>query len=265
MTNYAKEFIDILTRLKPSKHNYKVFSDWLIMTSAALYSWKRDKSIEEEYLEASKNYTPKELEKHSQLLAITVEALENIDTELYRGDFLGEVFTFGELANSRNGQFFTPYHVSYMMAEMSMGEAEFQKGRVCKTSDPCCGAGGMLIAGAMVMKKRGFDYQHDALFVGRDIDHRCARMAFIQLSLLGMPALITCGNTITMETYWQRETIGYHLADMDFRLRAEKILDFVKDMNIPEPEESRKIPEQKEPVREIEIAFPQGYVQGELF
>jgi type I restriction-modification system DNA methylase subunit len=269
MNQQTKDFIKILEHLKPSRHSYEVFNDWLIMASAAFYSWKQDKSVEEEYLEVSKNYTSGELEKHSQLLAITVEALENIDTEFYGGDFLGEVFTYGELANSRNGQFFTPYHISHMMAEMSMGETEFPKSRVCKISDPCCGAGGMLIAGAMVMKKRGFDYQHDALFVGQDIDHRCARMTFIQLSLLAIPAVIICGDTLTMTHYWQRETIGYHLSGMDSRLRIEAFLEKLKGLEtaapvFETPETGPAGPEPKEPAI-INLPPSRKYAQGELF
>jgi type I restriction-modification system DNA methylase subunit len=229
MNQQTKDFIKILEHLQPSKHHYEVFGDWLIMIAASLYSYKKDAAIEEEYLTVAKNYTKDELEKHGQLLAITVEALENTEQ-----DFLGEVFTVAELTNSRSGQFFTPYSVSYMIAEMAMGEKDFPQNRVCKINDPCCGAGGMLIAGAMVMKKRGFNYQQNALFIGQDIDARCARMAFIQLSLLEMPAIIMCGNTITMETYWQRETIGYHLSGMDFRLRTEKILEYMRDMENPE-------------------------------
>jgi type I restriction-modification system DNA methylase subunit len=268
MNQYVKDFIKILEHIKPSKHRYEVFSDWLIMVSAALYSWKQDKSVEEEYLEVAKNYNSGELEKHSQLLAITVEALENIDTEFYGGDFLSEVFTYGELANSRNGQFFTPYHISHMMAEISMGEAEFPKSRVCKISDPCCGAGGMLIAGAMVMKKRGFNYQHDALFIGQDIDHRCARMAFIQLSLIGAPAVIICGDTIAMTCYWQRETIGYHLSGIDHRLRIEAVLEKLKMLETATPvieaaETRPDLPEPEEPV--IHLPPSRAYSQGELF
>jgi type I restriction-modification system DNA methylase subunit len=260
MNQHIKDFIKILERLKPSKHNYEVFNDWLIMTAAALYSWKKDAVVEEEYLMAARNYTQGELENHSQLLAITVEALENMEQ-----DFLGEVFTGAELTNSRNGQFFTPYHISCMMAEIAMEEKEFPRNRVCRISDPCCGAGGMLVASTMVMKNRGFNYQHDALFIGQDIDPRCARMAFIQLSLLGLPAIIVCGDTITMKTYWQRETIGYHLSDMDFRLRAEKMLDVVKNMEIPVSEENRQLSEQTRPVHEIEITSSKEYIQGELF
>jgi type I restriction-modification system DNA methylase subunit len=126
MTNHVKDFIKILEHLKPSRHNYEVFNDWLIMAASSLYSWKKNTVVEEEYLTVARNYTQKELEKHSQLLAITMEAME--DTEQ---DFLGEVFTESELTNSRNGQFFTPYNISHMMAEISISEKELPKNRVC--------------------------------------------------------------------------------------------------------------------------------------
>ncbi|MDR0441848.1 MAG: SAM-dependent methyltransferase [Treponema sp.] len=252
LTKHGKDFIKLLENIKPSKNRYEIFNDWLVMASAALYSWKKDDAVENEYLEIVKQYKPEEVDQLSQLLSLTVEALEDQEQ-----DFLGEVFTFAELSNTRNSQFFTPYHISYLMAEMAIGEKELPKNRVCKINDPCCGAGGMLIAGAMVMKKMGFSFQQDALFIGQDIDPRCARMTFIQLSLLGVPAVIICGNTITLEMYWQRETIGYYMAGMGFRLRAEELIERVKNLEQAEPE-PEQIP--------IEIMIPRGeLVQGELF
>ena len=252
LNQHGKDFVKILEHLKPSKHTYEVFSDWLIMASATMYSWKRDEKVESEYMEIAKQYKKEELDKHSQLLAITVEALEKCEQ-----DFLGEVFTFAELSNARNGQFFTPYSVSYMSAKMIIGENEFPKNRVCRINDPTCGAGGMLIAGIQVMKERGYDYQNNAFFVGQDIDARCARMTFIQLSLLCAPAIVYCMNTLTMQSFWHRETIGYHLSGMDFRLRAEELIDRVKHL-----EQEKTEPEQVP----IEIKIPSGaYVQGELF
>lgn len=257
MNNYSQDFIKILEHLKTSKHPHEIFNDWLVMATATLYSWKKDQSVENEYMQVAKQYTKEELEKHSELLALTVYALEKTEQ-----DFLGEIFMNIDLGNSRTGQFFTPYNISSMMAKMAMGENKHPKNRVCKINDCCCGAGGMLIAGAAAMKESGFNYQQNALFFGTDIDGRCARMAFIQLSLLGAPAIITCGNSLTMETYWQKETIGYYLAEMDMRLRVEEMFSTVeniaKEVFVPEFEKEEKIP--------MGINFSQmNYIQGELF
>jgi len=214
MLNNKREFIKILENIKPSRNTYEVFSDWLIMAAASLYTWKKDKSVENEYLEIAKHYSKEELKKHAQLLTITVNALEEKVQ-----DFLGDVFITANLTNAKKAQFFTPYNISQLMAELMIGNNKLPINEVCKVCDPCCGSGGLLIAGAMVMKENGFNYQRNALFVGTDIDARCARMTFIQLSLLGAPAIIICGNTLSKEVFWERETIGYYIAGMNFRAR----------------------------------------------
>jgi len=222
LSSYAQDFTKLLDEIKPSKNRYEIFNDWLILASAALYSWKKDKSVEEEYLQVVKQYKAPELDKLCQLLAITVEAFEE---KTY--DFLGEVFTEGNLSNEAKGQFFTPFHISQLMAKLIIGERNTPKNRIIRVIDPCCGSGGLLIAGILEMKERGINYQKDVLFSATDIDHRCARMCFIQLSLLAAPAIITCGNTLTLETFWQRETIGYHLSNMYRRINMENIIDFI--------------------------------------
>jgi type I restriction-modification system DNA methylase subunit len=235
MPNNQKEFINILKNIKPSKHTHETFNDWLIMATASLYSWKKDTIVEKEYLNVVNQYNKDEFEKHAELLSITINALEE-----KQEDFLGNIFTEANLTNSKTGQFFTPYHISHLIAKIIIGNNELQKDRVCKVYDPCCGAGGMLIAGAMVMKEQGFNYQQNAFFIGTDIDARCARMAFIQLSLLGAPAIIICGNTLTNETFWKRETIGYHMAGMNYKLQFSE-------------------------QTEIQLNSTKKHIQGELF
>jgi len=254
MTQQAQNFVKLLDKIKPSKHRYEIFNDWLVLASATLYApWKNDKAVEEEYLQISKQYTAEELKQLSELLYMTIEALEEKEQ-----DFLGEVFTIGELTNSRSGQFFTPFHISQLMAEVAIGDTDCSKDRVIKICDPCCGAGGMLIAGASVMKKRGINYQQDVFFHGIDIDPRCARMTFIQLSLLAVPAVIICGNALFPdETYWHRETIGYHMAGMDFRLRAEQMRDIIANPELQEVETHEE--------KEITLPPALEYIQGELF
>ena len=53
------------------------------------------------------------------------------------------------------------------------------------------------------MQHHGFDYRHNTFFVAQDIDIRCVWMAYIQLSLYGIPAMVIHGNTLTMEE-WDR-------------------------------------------------------------
>jgi len=224
--NKKEEFIKTLENINQSKNTYEVFSDWLILTAATLYSWKKDKNVENEYIETAKRYTKEELEKHADLLGITVDALEEKEM-----DFLGDIFVSADLTNAKKAQFFTPYHISELMAETIIGNNELPKNKICTVCDPCCGSGGLLIASAMVMKKRGINYQKNVLLFGTDIDARCARMTFIQLCLLGVPAIITCGNSLSNEIFWQRETFGFYLAGMNWRLRDTEWKIYINTQN----------------------------------
>ena len=240
MDDRKKEFMAVLESIKPSKNAYEVFSDWLVLAASTLYAWKNDRRVENEYKETAKNYSKEEMDKHAQLLDVTVNALEEKE-----GDFLGEIFIAGEFSNNKKAQIFTPFHISRVMSEMMIGDKKLPENDVFKVCDPCCGSGVLLAAAISVMKERGFNYQQNAYFTGIDIDARCARMAYIQLSLLGAPAVIICGNTLTRETFWEMETLSYYMAGMNFRLRNSK--------GTEKPEEPKI------------ISSSDGGVQGELF
>ena len=54
----------------------------------------------------------------------------------------------------------------------------------------------MLIAFANVAKKHGINYQKHVLFVAQDIDRTAAMMCYIQMSLLGCPAIVVIGDSL---------------------------------------------------------------------
>ena len=53
-----------------------------------------------------------------------------------------------------------------------------------------------LIAFANVAKKHGINYQKHVLFVAQDIDRTAAMMCYIQMSLLGCPAIVVIGDSL---------------------------------------------------------------------
>jgi type I restriction-modification system DNA methylase subunit len=254
MTNHVHEFIKELNKVKDSKNGYELFNDFLTLTAATLYLWKKDKKAEEEYLSVSKQYTKEELLKFGKLLDITIDAL----TDNQEQDFLGDVFQLGEYNNDKKGQFFTPYHISHLMASMTVGE-DIPKEKIYRVIEPCCGAGGMMIATVAALKEKEFDFQNNAFFIGIDIDERCARMAYIQCSLLGIPAVIICGNSLTNEEYWQRETFGFFFSGMRYKLKTEELIN--GDYEPITAKDSEK--ETKQSVTEIKL--PPARKQGELF
>jgi hypothetical protein len=138
-------------------------------------------------------------------------------------DCLGQLFMAMELGNSGAGQFFTPYHVSALMAKMLAGDA----GRICKergfvrVMEPAVGAGGMVIATAEAFADEGIHYQQAMHATCIDIDATAVHMAYIQLSLLHIPAIIVHGNALSMEQWGVWHTPAHVLGFWNVKLKQE--------------------------------------------
>lgn len=193
-----KEFMDIFLSMCSSRSSWEVWAD-LMSAIACSLSNATDRSAEhyerreKEYADCIKRLGSVEAPAH--ILGIIVTALENNPEQ----DFLGKMYMDLNLGNHWKGQFFTPYSVSKMMADITIGNVDRQieeKGYI-SICDPSCGAGSTLIAAANSMKRSKYNFQNHVLFVGQDLDRVVALMCYIQLSLLGCAGYICVGNTIT--------------------------------------------------------------------
>ena len=195
-SDYLKEFNQVLNNLDHSRNTITKFSDFLTMSAYSIAQpFYKSKVLEEKHLNVAKTYNEKQLRCFAKLLAITIDAL---DDEFQ--DFLGQVFSTNDMGSSYKGQFFTPYHVSKMMAEIQFFDAnEFKDKDIITVSEPCSGAGGMIIAFAESLKERNINYQKRIYVEAIDIDDLCYKMSYIQLSLLGIPAKVIKGNTLSYE------------------------------------------------------------------
>ena len=100
------------------------------------------------------------------------------------GDLIGGAFEELEISNDRAGQFFTPWPVCSLMAQMTYDRGDGDRGRTpanpIMVNDPACGSGRMLLALASC-------YPPEAIFggyvvlTGQDIDELCVKMAKINL------------------------------------------------------------------------------------
>jgi len=118
-------------------------------------------------------------------------------------DFIGPVFT--ELsADSGMGQFFTPFHLSYFMAKMIVGEtakAALQDRPYITLSEPACGVGGMMLAANVVLREAGLDVARQAHWQLVDVDHRAMCAAYLQAALTDTSAVVIRGNTLSLEAW----------------------------------------------------------------
>lgn len=158
--------------------------------------------VEEEYRNTINTYTHEQAEKFPELLALLIAGLE----EKYQ-DFLGQVFSMLNLGNAKKGQFFTPYHISKLMAEISIGNVDnlLSDRELITLSEPCSGSGGIIIAYAELLKEKGYNYQHQLFVEAIDIDEMCFMMTYIQLALYGIPARVMLGDTLA----WKFQKILY--------------------------------------------------------
>ena len=197
-TDYIKEFISILDKFGYKYSKWQIWNDFLYLSAvsmANLFPTAEKKERETQYQEIWNKY-PEELQKLlSQLLSIVIVAL----TENPKQDFLGTVYHRLQLHQVQKGQFFTPYHIGELMAELQFcggNTVELKDKKYITINDPACGAGALLIAFANVARSHGINYQRDVLFVAQDVDHTAALMCYIQLSLLGCPAIIIVGDSL---------------------------------------------------------------------
>jgi hypothetical protein len=153
-----------------------------------------------------KRNAPDDVRKMPTLLAITASAIQEGGC-----DFLGQVTGDLELITGHMGQFFTPYDVSRMIAEMTLDTVDeiiAEQGFVT-IQEPACGAGGMIIAAADVLQRKGFDIGQQLYVDATDISPMCFKMSYLQASLRGIPATIRRGNTLSLEMFDQAHTPAF--------------------------------------------------------
>ena len=169
---------------------------------------------EEQYKKVMEKYQPEKQKILSEVFTMIYQLLSSVvyDDGCF-DDYLGELFMRCEQGNSGTGQFFTPYHVSKLMAKMILGSEvveKAEKDEVITVNDPCCGGGGMLMAALDVLKNDyHINYTRNCFIDCGDIDRRCVYMTYLQLSLAGVPAIVKHQDAISRELWSVWRTPAY--------------------------------------------------------
>lgn len=197
--DYKKEFCALINRFAFRYSKWQIWSDFLSLSAISLANVMPVPEKEEReklYLSIMNSYQKEDQEVFPKMLGLVVLALEENPEQ----DFLGSMYHHLELQQEQKGQFFTPYHICHFMSELQFAgdekEEQLKEKGYISVNDPACGAGAMLIAFANVAKRHGINYQKQVLFVAQDIDRTAAMMCYIQLSLLGCPAIVIIGDSL---------------------------------------------------------------------
>jgi type I restriction-modification system DNA methylase subunit len=194
MSEGKQYIIEAIKSMSGSRNPYQIFKDWCEMFALAVANsctFFKDKvwqAREEEYLRIWQQYGP---EEHEILIHMCGELINEFDKE--PSDHLGDIFMQSGCGNKITGQFFTPFHVSSMVGKlMTSGDEDIP----CIVDEPSCGAGGMIIAKAMALKDKGINYQRAMRVTAQDLDWLAVYMTYIQLSFMGINAVVIQGDTL---------------------------------------------------------------------
>jgi len=201
---------------------HQVFADFCELSAVAV-SNKVDKlqfaAREARYFDIIKRYERDEIERFAHMFAVLTEWLG-----CGFADRLGELFMSLEMGDRWRGQFFTPFSVSSTMAQLALGDvrAQFAEKPFMTFCEPACGAGGMLIACADAINSQTIDYTRKMHAVGIDIDATAVHMAYLQLSLYGVPAIVIHGNALALEERAHWVTPMHVYGGWDHRLQRHR-------------------------------------------
>ena len=156
------------------------------------------KAREQEYLVTISKYASDG--NDARLLSIMMGKLAcyiNMDIK----DYLGKLY-MDTIPQTKLGQFFTPFHISYLTCKTSVSDEELvkeieDKGKIT-LYEPSCGSGGMILAFCKRLKELGYDPSEILEVYACDLDINSVYMTFIQLSMLNINAQIIRGDSLSM-------------------------------------------------------------------
>ena len=187
-----KKIKKIIQSMSGKYSRYNIFMDFINLSAYAISNsvdMKHYEEREDKYMQIIKKYTRDEADRFAEMLAILTMAYE-----WRMSDLIGELYMTMEFSNADSGQFFTPYDVSLMMSKM-LG-AEPNENGMYTLNEPSCGSGGAIVAYADTLKRNKINYQEKLRVVCNDLDYDVVKMCYIQLSLLGIDAVVYQKNTL---------------------------------------------------------------------
>lgn len=175
---------------------------------------------EKQYLRIAAQYTPEQMRRFSEVLALVTLAMQNDPR-----DVLGTVYMQLGLGNERLGQFFTPYDLAELVTGLTFGDEahrEVRRDGFTTLHEPACGAGAFLIAATQAMRRAGMNYQTQLHVTCEDVAATAVHMVYIHLSLLHVPALVYRRDTLSGSTFEVWPTLAHVMGGWSTRLQQAK-------------------------------------------
>lgn len=194
------EIVKMFNTLAGTRQLWELWEDAMIMF-ATMLSNAVDKRFYNKREEMFKNvvnkYSAQEMQTFLKIFAEIVNQLE-ADPEQ---DFLGDLYMQLDLGSHWHGQFFTPYNVCTMMADLQCpSEISLDEAKAITITDCACGGGALLIASAHSYRKKmakiGLNAQDFVCLYAQDLSLTTALMCYIQISLQGYAGKVKIGDSL---------------------------------------------------------------------
>lgn len=191
------EILEGVKRLGIKHDNLIAFNDFVEITACAISKPFFDR--DNQYFSIQSRYSDEEMRLFQTMAFHLVEYLEG-DPQ----DVLGQIYMHLNLANKQRGQCFTPVCISELMSKTAIDVKNIH--HLYTLNDPTCGSGALIIGAIRTMISEGKNPNRDIFVTASDLDRKSVMMCYVQLSLLGVPAIITHGNSLTGEIFDQWKT-----------------------------------------------------------
>lgn len=196
-----KKIIKIISELGFKEGKAVSFHDSVKLLAISLNNAiTKNEVLEDEYIRLSKKYSDKELENIAIIGALLVKTME-----VRNRDILGELYMEMQLGNEDGGQFFSPYQISEIVANLVDVKKLKSKNKIY-LKEPTCGSGSMIIAYANNLKRHGINFQEKLYVEAEDIDIKAVYMTYLQISMLGIKGIIRHREILNNETWLELKT-----------------------------------------------------------
>lgn len=202
-----KKIFQLIQQLSRKHGNLRLLQDFIEICSIDIEA--PFKNRQERRISLCQHYLPEELNLMQQLLAEIVKEL----TRQPR-DILGEIYMELNVANKQLGQCFTPRAIGQILAGLRHSPEKIRQ--IIDTQgyyqlyEPTCGSGMLIIEFIEEFKRLGFNPHYELMVYAEDLDVKCVFMTHLQLSLLGVPALVAHGDPLERQQFNCHATPFYY-------------------------------------------------------
>lgn len=210
MSQLAKKIFSLASGTGVSALDY--FRGFVTLSSCSVSLGLR----EAEYMEEVKRWKPEQVAGFTEIFSFLVDEMSSHEYE----DLLGPAYM--ELGNNKtgNGEFYTPQHLSEVIARMTIPKELPEKGFL-ELLEPASGSGGMVLSAAKVLR----DYGHPRNSIRAtciDVSRVACEMCYLNLTLWGIAAEVIHGNSLSNETWARWRNFFYYTPPNASRLASEE-------------------------------------------